>query len=156
MDQIEHVIVNIGNKKMIVGVELANAEKMAGHILYMWVKLCPQLGKIKGAIDPSTLYGIWHQVDENGNHRKYLVGAEVNNIDSIPDGMQSVIISSGKYVKTTVIEHSGWIPKGWQSSGDWTKQNQMKSVLAKPFVEKYNTQQEVTEKYSVELYRPIE
>lgn len=153
----QHEYVQI-NEKKIVGFELQDADKMPGFILYMWAKLCPRVEEIKNVVDRSILYGVWYKPDGSypGDDSPWccIVGLEVNSTTEIPNGMVSITTPSGRHVKTTVVGGCGQIPKGWQATTDWIKPNQLRGELSTMF-EKYDTRQEVTKEYIVELYQPI-
>lgn len=120
-DYIRHIQANLSleptivhqKKRLIVGIRTQfysiDSEKnnVAEKLPALWDNFLSRLDEIQNTTN-GTCYGALYRASEDGEQLNYIAGIEVDNIDSIPNGMMSMSVPECQYAQFT---HSGEVAK---------------------------------------------
>ncbi|MBI3006646.1 MAG: effector binding domain-containing protein [Ignavibacteriales bacterium] len=92
------------NESKIIGVEVRTSnefekQESSARIPLAWKRFHEKKNRIPGRKSEKSYFGVYtsYQTDHNGEY-SLLAAAEVNALDSVPDGMAAKIVPAGKYL----------------------------------------------------------
>ena len=98
--------IRVEPKKQIVGIRTQffsiDSEKnnIAQKLPALWANFLSRLPEIPNALD-DVCFGVLYRIAENDEQLNYIAGVQVNDIQSIPDGMEALVIPESRYALFT-------------------------------------------------------
>ena len=151
----EPKVVELG-EFIVAGLDLPATCQNPALILYGWVAFARRLASIPDQTDQARILGLWH-VGGDGECRQYMVGVQVDRIDSLPDGLRAVTVPAGRYLRVVQTGDVGQIGATYGAIRQWVEMHphELGPNRTAPVLEVYDTRQPVDDAYQLEVYQPL-